>query len=49
MYDYNQSGYLVTRKGRRLTFSFMNNNFTEPPRQVRNEMVRIITFIHDNY
>jgi len=49
MYDYNQSGYLVTRKGRRLAFSFMNNNFTEPPRQVRNEMVRIITFIHDNY
>lgn len=49
MYDYNQSGYLVTRKGRRLAFSFMNNNFTEPAREVRNEMVRIITFIHDNY
>ena len=49
MYDYNQSGYLITRKGRRLAFSFMNNNFTEPPRVVRNEMVKIITFIHDNY
>jgi D-alanyl-D-alanine carboxypeptidase/D-alanyl-D-alanine-endopeptidase (penicillin-binding protein 4) len=49
MYDYNQSGYLVTRKGRRLAFSFMNNNFTEPARQVRDEMVRIITYIHDNY
>jgi serine-type D-Ala-D-Ala carboxypeptidase/endopeptidase (penicillin-binding protein 4) len=49
MYDYNQSGYLVTRKGRRLAFSFMNNNFVEPPRVVRNEMVRIITYIHDNY
>ncbi len=49
MYDYNQSGYLITRKGKRLAFSFMNNNFTEPPRQVRNEMVKIITFIHDNY
>lgn len=49
MYDYNQSGYLVTRKGHRLAFSFMNNNFTEPARQVRNEMVRIITYIHDNY
>jgi D-alanyl-D-alanine carboxypeptidase/D-alanyl-D-alanine-endopeptidase (penicillin-binding protein 4) len=48
-YDYNQSGYIVTRKGKRLAFSFMNNNFTEPARQVRNEMVRIITFIHDNY
>lgn len=49
MYDYNQSGYLITRKGRRLAFSFMNNNFTDPSRDVRNEMVRIITFIHDNY
>lgn len=48
-YDYNQSGYLITRKGRRLAFSFMNNNFTDPPRQVRDEMVKIITFIHNNY
>jgi len=48
-YDYNQSGYLITRKGKRLAFSFMNNNFTEPPRVVRDEMVRIMTYIHDNY
>jgi D-alanyl-D-alanine carboxypeptidase/D-alanyl-D-alanine-endopeptidase (penicillin-binding protein 4) len=48
-YDYNQSGYVVTRKGKRLAFSFMNNNFTEPTRQVRDEMVRIMTYIHDNY
>jgi len=48
-YDYNQSGYLITRKGRRLAFSFMNNNFTEHPRAVRDEMVRIMTYIHDNY
>jgi serine-type D-Ala-D-Ala carboxypeptidase/endopeptidase (penicillin-binding protein 4) len=48
-YDYNQSGYLLTRKGRRLAFSFMNNNFTEQPGEVRDEMVRIMTYIHDNY
>jgi D-alanyl-D-alanine carboxypeptidase/D-alanyl-D-alanine-endopeptidase (penicillin-binding protein 4) len=48
-YDYNQSGYLITRKGRRLAFSFMNNNFNEPTKAVRNEMARIITFIHDEY
>ena len=49
MYDYNQSGYLTTRKGKRLAFSFMNNNFTRPPKEVRDEMVKIMTFIHDNY
>ncbi|WP_428327649.1 D-alanyl-D-alanine carboxypeptidase/D-alanyl-D-alanine-endopeptidase [Mucilaginibacter sp.] len=46
--NYNQSGYLVTKKGKRLAFSFMNNNFAGPVAQVRDEMVRIITFIHDN-
>jgi D-alanyl-D-alanine carboxypeptidase/D-alanyl-D-alanine-endopeptidase (penicillin-binding protein 4) len=46
---YNQSGYFVTRKGHRLAFSFMNNNFTRPDSEVRDEMVRIITWIHENY
>lgn len=47
--NHNQSGYLVTRKGKRLAFSFMNNNFTRPTKEIRDEMVRIITYIHDNY
>jgi D-alanyl-D-alanine carboxypeptidase/D-alanyl-D-alanine-endopeptidase (penicillin-binding protein 4) len=47
--NYNQSGYLITRKGKRLAFSFMNNNFTEPAGDVRDEMVKIITYIHNNY
>ncbi|MDB5023129.1 MAG: peptidase [Mucilaginibacter sp.] len=47
--NHNQSGYLITRKGKRLAFSFMNNNFTRPARQIRDEMVRIITYIHDNF
>jgi len=47
--NYNQSGYLVTKKGRRLAFVFMNNNFTRPVAEIRDEMVRIITFIHDEY
>jgi serine-type D-Ala-D-Ala carboxypeptidase/endopeptidase (penicillin-binding protein 4) len=46
---HNQSGYLVTRKGKHLAFSFMNNNFTRSSREIRDEMVRIITYIHDNY
>jgi D-alanyl-D-alanine carboxypeptidase/D-alanyl-D-alanine-endopeptidase (penicillin-binding protein 4) len=47
--NHNQSGYLVTRKGKRLAFSFMNNNFTRPTREIRDEMVRIMTYIHENY
>jgi D-alanyl-D-alanine carboxypeptidase/D-alanyl-D-alanine-endopeptidase (penicillin-binding protein 4) len=46
---YNQSGYLVTRKGKRLAFSFMNNSFTRPASEVRDEMVRIITWVHNSF
>ena len=47
--NHNQSGYLITRKGKRLVFSFMNNNFTRPTREIRDEMVRIMTYVHDNF
>jgi D-alanyl-D-alanine carboxypeptidase/D-alanyl-D-alanine-endopeptidase (penicillin-binding protein 4) len=46
---YNQSGYLVTRKGKRLAFSFMNNGFTRPVREIRDEMTRIMTYIHEEF
>jgi D-alanyl-D-alanine carboxypeptidase/D-alanyl-D-alanine-endopeptidase (penicillin-binding protein 4) len=47
--NYNQSGYITTKKGKRLAFSFMNNNFIRPSREVRDEMVRIMTHIHDEF
>ena len=46
---YNQSGYLITKSGKLLLFSFINNNFSVPTAAVRNEMVRIITEIHEHY
>lgn len=47
--NHNQSGYIVTRKGKRLMYSFMNNNFVRPASDIRGEMVRIITEIHNRF
>ncbi|MBE7176761.1 MAG: D-alanyl-D-alanine carboxypeptidase [Mucilaginibacter polytrichastri] len=46
---HNQSGYLVTKKGRRLIFSFMNNQYVRPTKEIRDEMVRIMTRIHNEF
>jgi D-alanyl-D-alanine carboxypeptidase/D-alanyl-D-alanine-endopeptidase (penicillin-binding protein 4) len=43
------SGFLVTRKGKTLIFSFMNSNFAKPGSEIRNNMQRIIKSIYENY
>jgi D-alanyl-D-alanine carboxypeptidase/D-alanyl-D-alanine-endopeptidase (penicillin-binding protein 4) len=43
------SGYLVTRSGKTLIFSFMNSNFTKPGNDVRNNMQQILKSIYDKY
>lgn len=47
--NHNQSGYVITKKGKTFIFSFMNNSFVLPTADVRKEMVRMMTFIHDNF
>jgi D-alanyl-D-alanine carboxypeptidase/D-alanyl-D-alanine-endopeptidase (penicillin-binding protein 4) len=43
------SGYLFTDSGRRLTFSFHNNNFVVSNNIIRDEMNRILQYIRQNY
>lgn len=46
---HNQSGYVLTKSGKTYIFSFMNNNFVVPTTEVRKEMARIMTYIHEKY
>lgn len=43
------SGFLITKKGKTLIFSYMNQNYTQPTRMVQNEMQLLLKQIHDNY
>ena len=44
---YNLSGYLVTRNGKWLIFSFMNNNFTASVQDLKEAMEKILYEIHE--
>ena len=46
---HNQSGYVLTKKGKTYIYAFMNNNFINQTAEVRAEMVRIMTYIHDQF
>ena len=47
--NHSLSGYLITKKGRLLIFSFMNSNYTIPPSVLKAEMEKILLQIRDNY
>jgi serine-type D-Ala-D-Ala carboxypeptidase/endopeptidase (penicillin-binding protein 4) len=47
--NHSLSGYLVTRKGKTLIFSFMNSNFTVQGSDVRRNMQSILNFIYETY
>ena len=46
---YNLSGYLVTKSGKILIFSFMNNNFTGSSSILKREIEQILTQLRNNY
>ncbi|GMN09299.1 D-alanyl-D-alanine carboxypeptidase/D-alanyl-D-alanine-endopeptidase [Croceitalea sp. MTPC9] len=46
---YNLSGYLKTKSGKLLLFSFMNNHFRRPTSQVRQDIYTALRQIHNTY
>ncbi|MHC2992206.1 peptidase S13 [Pontibacter sp. HJ8] len=46
---HNQSGYLITKSGKVLLYSFMNNNFKSSSSEIRSAMERIMTEVHEKY
>lgn len=43
------SGYLITKSGKTLIFSFMNSNFVSSTSNIRSNMQGILEYIRDNY
>ncbi len=47
--NYNLSGYIKTISGKLLIFSFMNNHFRVPSKEVRQTMYATLKSLHENY
>ncbi|MFD1819687.1 D-alanyl-D-alanine carboxypeptidase / D-alanyl-D-alanine-endopeptidase (penicillin-binding protein 4) [Pseudarcicella hirudinis] len=47
--NYNLSGFLITRSGKTFAFSMMNNNFMKSISEVRKEVIRFLTEVHEKY
>lgn len=47
--NHNLSGYLITKKGTFLIFSYMNNNFMEKSSEVRTKMNEVLLKIYNTY
>ncbi len=47
--NYCLSGYLITKKGKTLIFSFMNNHFIEPTSTIKTQIEQVLETIRDSY
>lgn len=47
--NHNLSGYLITRSGKRMIFSFMNNHYTRPTKDIKKAMEQFLIEIRNAY
>lgn len=47
--NYSQSGYVLTKKNKVYLFSFMNNNFVAPTADVRREIAKMMSHLHEKF
>lgn len=47
--NHNLSGFLISKKGKVLIFSFMNNNYVTSTEQVKRNMENVLVLLRDNY
>lgn len=47
--NHNLCGYLRTRSGKTVAFSFMNNHYRKPTELVKSRMQRILSWVRDHY
>jgi D-alanyl-D-alanine carboxypeptidase/D-alanyl-D-alanine-endopeptidase (penicillin-binding protein 4) len=47
--NHSLSGYLITKSGKTLIFSFMNNHFRQPSSEIKKRMQRVFEEIRDTY
>ena len=47
--NHSLSGFLITKSGRTLIFSFMNSNYTVPTSELKKAMAEILELVRDNY
>ncbi|MEX0609826.1 MAG: D-alanyl-D-alanine carboxypeptidase/D-alanyl-D-alanine-endopeptidase [Balneolaceae bacterium] len=43
------SGYVITKSGKKLLFSFMNNHYISSSNEIRIEMEKVLWHIHENF
>jgi D-alanyl-D-alanine carboxypeptidase/D-alanyl-D-alanine-endopeptidase (penicillin-binding protein 4) len=47
--NYNLSGYLLTKSGKTLIFSYMNNHFRIPNSEIKSQIATLLKTLHETY